>query len=232
MHNSGGNTGGFLIFYGASRSRKINYKGTLRDYLATLGLQSLQVRDRDATPEDVVRTLAKKRKRYSTGGESIELSLEPKPTSQSSVVAYDIVRTVKRRSVPQGSNSIGQATLLLASGRFTVESSDRMVDGLPDAATIHEFCRSLHEDFHEAPHTINPSSAAWMARKVLEYVGGVALVVRDRAGTAWWLPEEGVEQARAYFDGLGWEFLAIPVVMNEALAAAIETGRKHRKGAA
>lgn len=224
QHNAGGNDDGALVFYGASRSKKINYDGNLRQYLAERGLGALQVRDRDASPEDVMRTLAKRRKRYSLRGESIVLSLMQAP-SQHTLMAYDIARVVKRRGVEVGAQAVGQVTLALSSGRLFVESSDAALASLPDAETISQFCADLYTDFVNAPRTINPSSAAWMARKVLEHLGGTALKVNDRSGTAWWLPAAGVEKAREYCEGLGWEFLALPVVMNEDLAAAIEASR-------
>lgn len=221
--NIGQENEGYLVLCGASRSKTIDYNGNLRDYLASLGLQQLQVRDRDSAPEDVVRTLASRRKRYSSQGDSVVLQLVAQPASQATVMAYDIVRTLKRRSVEQGKTVIGQATLLTRSGQFTVETSDRVVDSLVDAPTIHEFCRELHQDFVDAPRRINPSSAAWMGRKVIEHLGGVALAVRGRAGTTWWMPTvAGVEKAREYFEGLQWEFLAFPVQMSEALQEAIE----------
>ncbi len=231
MHDwLGGDPDDFLIFYGASRSKKIDYDGNLRQYLKSLGLEHLQARDRDASPEDVMRTLAKRRMRYSVKGMSVVLSLVERPATSRTVMAFDIVRTLKKRSVEQGHEAIGQATLLVTSGQLTVETSDRVVDFLEDAEKVHEFCRGLYEDFDAAPRTINPASAAWMARKVLTYLGGVALKVNDRSGTAWWMPCTGLAKARDYCEGLGWEFLALPVVMNEELARAIEAGRE--KGAA
>lgn len=223
---------GFLVLCGASRSKTINYEGSLRDYLAALGLQRLQVRDRDSAPEDVVRTLSKRRKRYTSQGHSVELSLVAQPASQKTVMTYDIVRKQKRRSVEVGQQVIGSATLIVPQSKFTVETSDHVVPSLPDAPVIDEFCRELYQDFVDAPRRINPSSAAWMGRKVLEHLGGVVLIVRDRSSTTWWMPASGVEKAREYFDGLCWDFLAIPVQMTEALAEAIEASRERTKGAA
>lgn len=212
--------------YEASRSKEIAFDGNLRDYMAHLGISGLQQRDRDASPADVVRGLAKKRSRYRLrDNRSVELMLEAKPTP-ATLLAYDIVRIVKARGgVELGRTVIGAAHLrIVAPARFFVESDDKATRGLEDYEKVDAFCRELYFGYANAGKTINASSAAWMARKVIESVGGQRIGGRERATNVWYLPEAGVNTVRRYIEGLGWYFVAFPVEMSEALATAL--GRK------
>lgn len=216
----------YLAMYEASRSKVIEFDGNLREYMAHLGITGLQQRDRDASPSDVVRGLAKKKSRYRLkDGRSVELSLDVQPTP-GTLLSYEIVRIVKARGgVELGRTVIGSATLRLAApARFFVETKDSAVKALEDFEKIDVFCRELYLGYANAGRTINASSAAWMARKVIESVGGKRVGGRERATNVWYLPEEGVDTVRRYIEGLGWFFTAFPVEMSDALEEAL--GRK------
>lgn len=211
--------------YEASRSKKIEFDGNLRDYMAHLGISGLQQRDRDASPADVLRKISKQKSRYKLrDNRSVELLLETEP-SPSSVLSYEILRIIKGRGGAElGRTRIGRATLTIATGKLHLATDDAVVRSLEDYELIHEFCGGLYGDFQNAGKRINASSAAWMARKVIESVGGRRLAGRERSSNVWYIPEAGLDIVRRYIEGLGWYFISFPVEMSKELAEAL--GRK------